>query len=108
VTSLRLGSCHSRRRSARSISRTDSGRTAWNPTTNLRFDLPEQARVRVEVVDVVGRTVMTLAPQTMSAGANKVISLDASRLSSGAYFYRVIAEGAERTYVQGSKFTLLK
>jgi len=80
----------------------------FNPTTNIRFDLPEQARVRVEVVDVVGRTVLTVAPQTMSAGTNKVISVDASRLSSGAYFYRVIAEGAERTYVQGSKFTLLK
>jgi len=80
----------------------------FNPTTNIRFDLPEQARVHVEVVDVVGRTVMNLAPQTMSAGANKVISVDATRLSSGTYFYRVIAEGAERTYVQGSKFTLLK
>jgi uncharacterized Zn ribbon protein len=80
----------------------------FNPTTNVRFDLPEQANVRIEVVDVIGRKVMTVAPQTMSAGANKVITIDAARLSSGTYFYRVVAEGATRTFVQGSKFTLVK
>ena len=80
----------------------------FNPTTNIRFDLPEQANVRVEIVDLLGRSVMTLAPQAMSAGANKVITVDAARLSSGVYFYRVVAEGASRTFVQGSKFTLLK
>ena len=80
----------------------------FNPTTNVRFDLPEQANVRIEVVDVLGRNVMTVAPQTMSAGANKVITIDAARLSSGTYFYRVVAEGATRTFVQGSKFTLVK
>jgi hypothetical protein len=80
----------------------------FNPTTNVRFDLPEQANVRIEVVDVLGRQVMTVAPQTMSAGAGKVITIDAARLSSGTYFYRVVAEGATRTFIQGSKFTLVK
>jgi len=80
----------------------------FNPVTNVVFDLPEQASVRIEVVDVLGRQVMSLAPQTISAGANKVISLDASRLSSGTYFYRVIAQGVTRMYVQGSSFTLVK
>lgn len=80
----------------------------FNPTTNISFDLPEQANVRVEIVDLLGRQVMTVAPQSMSAGANKVITVDAARLSSGVYFYRVIAEGATKTFVQGSKFTLVK
>jgi hypothetical protein len=80
----------------------------FNPTTNIRFDLPEQANVRVEIVDMLGRVVMNIAPQSMSAGANKIITVDAARLSSSVYFYRVIAEGASKTFVQGSKFTLLK
>jgi hypothetical protein len=80
----------------------------FNPTTNISFDLPEQANVRVEIVDLLGRQVMTVAPQSMSAGANKVITVDAARLSSGVYFYRVIAEGSTKTFVQGSKFTLVK
>jgi hypothetical protein len=80
----------------------------FNPTTNVRFDLPEQANVRVEVVDLLGRMVMKIAPQTMSAGANKVITIDASSLSTGIYFYRFIAEGQTRTYIQTSKFTLVK
>jgi autotransporter-associated beta strand protein len=80
----------------------------FNPTTNLRFDLPEQAKVGVEIVDVLGRLVMKLSPVVMSAGNHKMITLDVAELPSGTYFYRVIAEGASRTYVQGSKFTLLK
>ncbi len=54
------------------------------------------------------RPVMTLPGQVMSAGVNRVLTLDVARLSSGTYFYRVIAEGTSRTYVQASKFTLLK
>lgn len=80
----------------------------FNPTTNIRFDLPEQANVRIEVVDLLGRNVLTVAPQSMTAGSNKVITLDAARLSSGIYFYRLIAEGKSSTSIKTSKFTLIK
>ena len=80
----------------------------FNPTTNIRFDLPVQANVRVEVIDLLGRNVLTMAPQSMTAGSNKVVTLDASRLSSGIYFYRVIAEGVNSTFTKTSKFTLVK
>ncbi len=80
----------------------------FNPTTNISFDLPEAASVRVEVVDMLGRQVMSLAPRTMGSGANRTITLDAAKLSSGVYVYRVVAESATQTFVQGSKFTLVK
>ena len=80
----------------------------FNPTTNIRFDLPEQARVSIQVVDVLGRQVMTIAPQTMSAGSNRIITLDASRLSSGTYFYRVVAEGSKESFMATGKLSLVK
>lgn len=80
----------------------------FNPTTNIRFDLPEMANVRIEVIDLLGRNVMMIPSQSMTAGSNKVVTLNASKLSSGVYFYRVIAESANKTFVQASKFTLLK
>lgn len=80
----------------------------FNPTTNIRFDLPENANVRIEIVDVLGRNVMTVSPMAMSAGSNKIITVDAAKLSSGVYFYKLIAEGSNNTFVKSSKFTLLK
>jgi hypothetical protein len=80
----------------------------FNPTTNIRFDLPVNANVRVEIVDLLGRNVMTVSPMAMTAGSNKIITVDAARLSSGVYFYKLIAEGSNNTFVKSSKFTLLK
>ena len=79
----------------------------FNPTTNIKFDLPEQASVKVQVVDVLGRQVMEVNGGTLSSG-QKVITLDGSRLSSGVYYYKVVAEGSTKTYSQSSKFTLVK
>ncbi|HHP7237525.1 T9SS type A sorting domain-containing protein, partial [Longibacter sp.] len=60
--------------------------------TTIEYVLPEQQRVQIEVYDLLGRRVSTLVDQTMPAGSHKV-SFDASRLSSGPYFYRMHAGG---------------
>ena len=80
----------------------------FNPTTSIRFDLPEPASVRVEVYDISGRNVMTIPSQSFLSGNEHVAHIDASGLSSGIYVYRLIAEGAQSTYVQSEKMTLLK
>jgi len=79
----------------------------FNPTTNIKFDLPEQAEVKIQVVDVLGRQVMELNEGKTNSG-QKVVTLDGSKLASGVYTYRVIAVGVTRTYSQSSKFTLIK
>jgi hypothetical protein len=79
----------------------------FNPTTNIRFDLPEQANVKIQVVDVLGRQVMEVSEGRMSAGV-KTVTLNGSKLSSGVYYYKVVAEGQTKTYSQSSKFTLVK
>ena len=80
----------------------------FNPTTTIQFDLPEPATVHIEVYDLAGRNVLSIPGQQYTAGDNHMAQLDASELASGTYLYRLIAQGAQNTFVQSSKMTLLK
>ena len=80
----------------------------FNPSTTIRFDLPAPARVSVEVFDVMGRRVMALPEQAFSPGRARTVRLDAGRLSSGVYVYRVIARMDARTQIDTGVMTLLK
>jgi hypothetical protein len=60
----------------------------FNPTTSIRFQLPENDMVRLEVYDMLGQRVALLANGTMSAGSHEV-RFDAGSLSSGMYVYRL-------------------
>jgi type IX secretion system substrate protein len=62
----------------------------FNPTTSITFDLPAQSDVSISVFDVLGRRVAQLANGVYAAGTHAV-TLDASRLQSGLYIYRLDA-----------------
>ena len=80
----------------------------FNPTTAINFDLPESADVEIQVIDMIGRQVMTLPAATLAAGANRTVQIDASRLASGTYFYRVIAKMESKTLVETGRMMLVK
>ena len=80
----------------------------FNPGTRIQFDLPENAQVQVQIVDMLGREVITLPAQEMEAGANRSVKLNASSLASGTYLYRLIATGAEQRHVKTGRMTLVK
>ncbi len=69
----------------------------FNPSTAIRFNLTESARVSLEVVDMLGRTVMTLPDQRFEAGVGHTFNVDGSTLASGIYLYRVTARTDART-----------
>jgi hypothetical protein len=75
----------------------------FNPTTQITYQLPQQSEVQLEVFDMKGRQVATLANQIMSAGTHTV-NFDASELSSGIYLYRLQVGSAVIT----RKLTLVK
>ncbi|MBU2507184.1 MAG: T9SS type A sorting domain-containing protein [Bacteroidetes bacterium] len=54
------------------------------------FSLPEQANVKLSVYNSLGEEVAELANREMNAGFQSV-KFDASRLSTGLYFYRISA-----------------
>ncbi len=80
----------------------------FNPSTRIQFDLPENAQVQIQIVDMLGREVITLPAQEVEAGANRSLELNATSLASGTYLYRLIAKGAEQRHVKTGRMTLVK
>ena len=75
----------------------------FNSSTTISFDLPRESQVLLNVFDVTGRVVATLADDVMSAGSQQ-IQFDASALPSGVYVYRLQAG----RYSQSQKLVLLR
>ncbi|MEK6829664.1 MAG: T9SS type A sorting domain-containing protein, partial [Nanoarchaeota archaeon] len=62
----------------------------FNPATSIKYNLPKTTNVSLKVYDVLGREVETLADGVFPAG-EYTAGFDASKLSSGVYFYRLKA-----------------
>lgn len=60
----------------------------FNPSTTIKFDLSETGVVSLKVFDILGKEVSTLANEKLGAGSYSRF-FDASKLSSGVYFYRL-------------------
>jgi len=75
----------------------------FNPTTTISFSLADAGNVSIEVYNVAGQKIDTIADGFMNAGSHSVV-WDASDFSAGVYFYTVKSGGISRTM----KMTLLK
>ena len=60
----------------------------FNPVTRISYSLPEQARVRLVVYNLLGQPVATLVDEVRGPGVH-MAAFDASGLSSGTYLYRI-------------------
>ena len=61
----------------------------FNPTTTIRYSIPQTAIVTLEIFDEVGRHVATLVNEKKEVGEHSVL-FDASKLGSGVYICRLI------------------
>jgi len=75
----------------------------FNPTTNIKFDLPKDVLVSIKIFDMLGREIRTLVNDYKTAGSY-TISFNGSDLSSGIYYFKIKAEDFE----QVRKMMLLK
>ena len=80
----------------------------FNPTTTIQFDLMQTAEISVEIVDMLGRRVMTVPAKQMEAGAARTVEVEAVNLASGAYLYHLIARTATETRVKTGWMMLIK
>jgi len=62
----------------------------FNPRTTIRFRLPAAAHTQLAVYNVLGCAVATLLDEERKEGYHEV-SMDASDLPPGIYFYRLTA-----------------
>jgi len=80
----------------------------FNPSTVIRYDVPEAAHVSLTVYDINGREVATLANGVQPAGSYQVrfdaASVRPGGIASGVYFYTVRAGN----FVQTKKMLLIK
>jgi len=68
----------------------------FNPSTAIRFDLPEAAKASLVVYDVLGRTVARLVDGPLEAGRHSVY-WEARNVPSGTYIYRLSAGNVLKT-----------
>ncbi len=71
---------------------------------NIGFTLPEDQRVRVEILDLHGRRVAVLADQVFQAGHNALQTWNVSALRSGIYIVSLQAE----THRDTQKITVIR
>ncbi|MCB0744187.1 MAG: T9SS type A sorting domain-containing protein [Ignavibacteriae bacterium] len=83
----------------------------FNPTTSIKFNLPTESKVRLNVFNVLGEEVAELVNNNLQAGFHSV-QFDARSLNSGIYFYKIEAgdpsAGSGHGFVQIRKMMLLK
>jgi subtilisin family serine protease len=79
----------------------------FNPSTTIEFSLPEMSNVSIEIYNVIGELVASLANQSFNAGYHS-LSFNASNLPSGTYVYQLKASGQNGTFVDTKKMILMK
>ena len=75
----------------------------FNPSTKINYQIPSFNHVILKVYDVLGKEIAQLVNEEKPAGSYE-INFNASKLSSGIYFYRLQA----RNYTQTRKMILLR
>lgn len=80
----------------------------FNPVTNIRYQLPADGRVTLQIFNTNGQLIRTLVDGEVPAGYHQIVwdsRSDAGALVvSGVYYYRIIANGMSVT----KKMALLK
>jgi hypothetical protein len=74
----------------------------------ISLNVPEDAKVGVEMYDVLGRQVASFSKTEVAAGQEQTLQIDASGLSSGSYFYRVRAETASQEWTETGRVTVVR
>ena len=75
----------------------------FNPSTSIKFAISNKQFVSLKVYDVLGNEVTTLLNDQKPAGIYE-IEFDANNLSSGIYYYRIVAG----SFTDTKKMILLK
>ena len=65
----------------------------FNPATTIRYGIPEQSNVRLEVYNALGQRIKTLVDNEEQQPGYYQVIFNAANIASGVYFYRLQAGG---------------
>jgi len=75
----------------------------FNPSTTIKFGIPKESKVILEVFNVLGERVVTLVNKEMTEGYHEV-KFNGASLPGGVYIYKLAADGFSAT----KKLVLMK
>jgi hypothetical protein len=75
----------------------------FNPTTTIKFALPIDSRVKINIYNSLGQLVETLVDKEMESGYHEV-NFNASKLASGVYLYQLQVQD----FISVKKMLLIK
>ena len=76
----------------------------FNPISNIKYKIEKTTSVKLIVFDITGKEIKTLVNKKQNSGEYSVI-FDGSNLSSGIYFYTLLADGIR---IDTKKMILIK
>ena len=84
----------------------------FNPQTEIEYELPEAANVRLTVYNLLGQELSTIVDNQQEAGFHKATwfgrNNNGQSLASGVYIYKLTANSPTRSFEQVRKMVLLR
>ncbi len=77
-------------------------------TAYVEFDLPQRARITLEVLSLLGQRVLAWPPKEMEAGWGRRLKMDGLALPSGTYVYRITADMGTGASVRSARLVVLR
>ncbi len=75
----------------------------FNPSTTIKYSIPQSAVVRIKIFDILGREVEVLVDEYKTTGSYQVV-FNATKFASGVYFYQL----RSGDFVETKKMVLMK
>ncbi|MBK7629749.1 MAG: hypothetical protein IPJ23_03365 [Ignavibacteriales bacterium] len=80
----------------------------FNPSTTIKFQLPVDSKVRIDLFNSIGQKVSEILNSDLSGGVHEV-NFEGSNLSSGIYYYTMNAVGKDgKNFTATKKMILMK
>ena len=79
----------------------------FNPSTKIRFSIPEASDVSVKIFDANGREIAEIVNERLNSAAYEA-EWNALNFSTGVYYYRLTVSGSNSNFIETKKMLLIK